>query len=502
MRPSNHRRFLAAKIFRSTLAAFVVLYLALLIPERNSPAPVGAGRRPFSWNLDAFWSSLERQFQADRLTGCETLAARIDAVASTVRRQLDAMALGNLACGDARFDALETNLFLLAPMVAACPKQLPGYLQLCATTRETVKRQSEHWDMESVEARERIYRLLFGGRAALEEVMLQVPDELVPALLVGVDEPSRTPATNVLGVAIHSGDILVSRGGAPTSALIARGNDFPGNFSHIALAHVDEKTHALSVVEAHIESGVVVSSFADYLADKKLRVMALRLRSDLPPLLADPMLPHKAASLAFEQATARHIPYDFAMDYQDHSKQFCSEVAAAAYEQCGVKLWMGISHLSSRGVTSWLSALGVKHFETQEPSDLEYDPQIRVVAEWRDPGTLSQDHADNAVIDAMLENADRGEPMDYPRFVLPLARLAKGYSAVLNTLGRSGPVPEGMSATAAMRHRAFSKKHAALQARLMELAAEFKRSKGYHPPYWELVKLARNAMTESNSTFD
>jgi len=474
MKPSAHRRLLLSKIVRRTLVALSALYLALLIPERKPPAPVGAGRRPFSWNRDALWSSLERQFQTARVSGCEALTERIDAVASIVRRQLDAMAAEDLACGDGKFDALETNLFLLAPMVAACPKQLPVYLQLYTRMREEVKRQSERWDMESVEARERIYRLLFGGRAALEEVMLQAPDGLVPAMLAAADEPSRTPATNVLGVTIHSGDILVSRGGAPTSALIARGNDFPGNFSHIALAHVDEKTRALSVVEAHIEKGVVVSSFADYLADKKLRVMALRLRSDLPQLMADPMLPHKAASLALQQASARHIPYDFAMDYHDHSKQFCSEVAAAAYEQCGVKLWMGVSRI-------------------------EYDPQICVVAEWRDPGTLFQDHADNAVIDAMLENADRGEQLDYPRFMLPFARLAKGHSAILNTLGQSGPVPEGMSATAAMRHSAFSKKHAALKARLLDLAAEFKRRNGYNPPYWELVKLAREAMTESKS---
>ena len=476
-----------------------VLYLALLIPERTQPAPEGAGLRPFSWNRDSYWSALERQFQENRVTGCEALAARIDAVALLVRQQLDAMPAQKLACGDAQFDALETNLFLLAPMIAACPKQLPGYLQLYTTMREAVKRQSEHWDMESAEARERTYRLLFGGRAALEEVMLQAPVGLVPPMLAGTDEPSRTPATNVLGVTIHSGDILVSRGGAPTSALISRGNDFPGNFSHIALAHVDEKTRALSVIEAHIERGVVVSSFAAYLADKKLRVMVLRLRSDLPQLIADPRLPHKAASLALQQATARHIPYDFAMDYRDHSKQFCSEVASAAYEQCGVRLWMGISHLSARGVILWLSAFGVKQFSTHEPSDLEYDPQMSVVAEWRDPGTLFQDHADNAVIDAMLENADRGEQLDYSHLMLPFARLAKGHSAVLNRLGQAGAVPEGMSATAAMRHRAFSRKHAALRARLLELAAGFKRQKGYNPPYWELVKLARKAMAEIKS---
>src|SRR6266498_1270270 len=107
---------------------------------------------------------------------------------------------------------------------------------------------------------------------------------------------------------------------------------------------------------------------------------------------------------------------------------------------------MGISHISSPGVTLWLAAFGVKHLATQEPSDLEYDPQIRVVAEWRDPGTLFQDHADNAVIDAMLENADRGEPLEYSQLMLPLARLAKGHSAVLNRPGQAGAVPEAMSA--------------------------------------------------------
>src|SRR5207248_8921424 len=97
-----------------------------------------------------------------------------------------------------------------------------------------------------------------------------------------------------LGMDLHSGDILVSRGGAPTSALIARGNDYPGSFSHVALLHVDEKSGRASVIEAHIERGVAVSSLEQYLADKKLRIVVLRLCPELLELVADPMLPHKA----------------------------------------------------------------------------------------------------------------------------------------------------------------------------------------------------------------
>src|SRR5258706_7504171 len=120
---------------------------------------------------------------------------------------------------------------------------------------------------------------------ALEEVTLEAPSPFeIPESIRGVDVASQTPSGPVLGSSLHSGDILVSRGGAPTSALIARGNDYPGSFSHVALLHVDEKSGRASVIESHIERGVAIASVAEYLADKKLRVLVLRLRPDLPEL--------------------------------------------------------------------------------------------------------------------------------------------------------------------------------------------------------------------------
>ena len=127
-------------------------------------------------------------------------------------------------------------------MVAACPERLKDYIDLVTRTRSLLKRQSESWDMNDRAARDRLYRLIYGGRAALEEVMLQAPAGSYPALILADQVPSVTPSYTFRGLKLHSGDILVSRGGAPTSALIARGNDYPGNFSHVALLHVDEKT--------------------------------------------------------------------------------------------------------------------------------------------------------------------------------------------------------------------------------------------------------------------
>ena len=116
----------------------------------------------------------------------------------------------------------------------------------------------------------------------------------------------------------------------------------------------------------------------------------------------------------------------------------------------------------AKGLRRWLAGFGVENFTTQEPSDLEYDPQLVVVAEWRDPQTLFKDHIDNAVTDAMLEGAEAGDNIEYSALLLPFARIAKGYSFVLNGLERTGPVPEGMSAPAALRNRSYTRRHQAL----------------------------------------
>ena len=326
--------------------------------------------------------------------------------------------------------------------------------------------------------------------------MLQHPEE-VATLVAGQDEPSATPYIDLQGLRVHSGDILVSRGGYPTSALISRGSDYPGNFSHIALVHVDERSGEASIIEAHIEIGVAVATAEQYLQDKKLRIMVLRPRADLPEIVQDPQLPHRAATIALESAMTGHIPYDFEMDYSDPSKLFCSEVASAAYREVGLTLWMGRSTITADGLRRWLSAFGVRHFETQEPSDLEYDPQLAVVAEWRDPETLFKDHVDNAVIDVMLEGAERGDDLDFAWYRLAPARLAKTYSWVSNQLGSQGPIPEGMSAAAALKNQAFTERHNRIASRVRDLATEFEQTNGYAAPYWQLIELARTAVADA-----
>lgn len=475
-------------------AGLAGLYLLLLIPD-SAPAPLPpTPRSPFAWNQDDRWKELERRFAEARRRPPEELRKAFDEEAQRTIELLSGWRTESVSPDDPLYPKLEERIFSLGVLTAACPDLLPRFSILTGTIRDAVKTWSQRWDLHAPAVRIRLYRILYGSRAALEEAMSQAPPGSVPALAPGVDEPSRTPSAVIHGVRIHSGDILVSRGGAPTSALIARGNDFPGNFSHVALVHVDAATSRVSVIEAHIERGVAISTVEQYLQDQKLRILALRLRADLPAIARNPMLPHEAATLALDRAQREHIPYDFTMDFKDHSEIFCSEVASAVYDQAGVTLWMGLSTLSSPGLCSWLSAFGVRHSVTQEPSDLEYDPQLRVVAEWRDPETLFKDRLDNAVVDVLLEGAERGEGLDYSLWMLPVARGTKAWSWTLNRFGGIGPIPEGMNATAALKMDRFQTRHDVYRRRLLERATEFQSKNGYRPPYWELLRLAREVV--------
>ena len=481
-----------SRLFRS-LGALVAGFALLALPAPENPTPAApAHAQSFVWNRDSLWGDLERRFVQARATGCADSAMTASELA-----QLDAsigqMSGRVLAPAAAALDSLEASFFSVAPRVAACGALVARYVALHTRMREQVKAQSIGWDVSTSAARSRLYRALYGGRAAIEEVMLQQPgavERLGRGDSTVAGGGSATPAAVSNGVMLHSGDMLVSRGGFPTSALIARGSDYPGNFSHVALVHVDEVTHAISVIEAHIEAGVAVSTADKYIADKKLRVMVLRPRADLPAMRSNPMLPHLAATAMLARARREHIAYDFAMDYTDPARLFCSEVASAAYRAQGMELWMGISTISRDGLRRWLSAFGVEHFATQEPSDLEYDPQVRVVAEWHDATTLFNDHVDNAVTDAMLDDADRGASLNYAWYTLPLARVMKAYSWARVQLGDSGPIPEGMSAGAALRNRHYGAEHARRSAALRAKADQWRTEHGYSPAYWTLVRLA------------
>ncbi|MBX2967711.1 MAG: hypothetical protein KF845_16335 [Cyclobacteriaceae bacterium] len=483
------------KLINYGLLPLAGIYLVLLIPDSNSSHVKIAEANAFVWNMDERWKNLETEFTRLKKLNKPSLDSLYQSHHTTLQAQLNLLLEDSVVhYNDARLLQMLDSFFEATPLAAAT-QHATEYLALYNTARKLVKRQSQHWDLNSSEQRNSIYALLYGMRAAIEEVLLQADTVNFNAVQYVTDESSETPSAMLQGIRVHSGDLLLSRGGAEVSAFISRGNDYPGNFSHVALLYISE-TGQPEFIEAHIEKGVAIASADEYMKDKKLRFMVLRPRAGLSQLKANPMLPHLAALYAKQESEKRHIPYDFKMNFYDSTTMFCSEVGSYAYKKHGIQLWQAESTISSAGTARWLGAFGVENFVTQMPSDLEYDPQLSIVAEWCDPETLLKDHIDNAVMDALLEQANVGKEIEYSVWLLPIARVVKGYSMLQNAFDKPGIIPEGMSATQALKNNSFVEMYQAVRSGTEEKVTTFTQKNGYRPPYWQLVEFAVEATNQ------
>lgn len=483
------------KKFLKFVLLIIVLYFLLLIPIPQSQKEVQmASRNPFIWGQDKLWDQLEVSFKNAK----EIPSGALDSIVNKMTIETDSIFNENedklLKPNDPFYTSIEKRFFNIAPLIAAQKVKSDWYIRFYNQVRKKMKNDSRSWDMGHELTRNLTYRILYGMRATVEEILLQSSDDQFITTTFVSNEPSVTPSVIVLGIEVHSGDLLISRGGAEVSAFISRGNDYPGNFSHVAIIHIDKETNEPYSVEAHIEKGVALASLDEYLNDKKLRFMVMRPRADLLQMIENPMLPYEASLYIYNESQTRHIPYDFKMDYYDSSAMFCSEVGSYAYKHSGIELWEFESTISSSGIINWLNDFGVENFVTQMPSDLEYDPMLSVVAEWRNKDILFQDHLDNAVMDALISRANEGENLDYNNWLLPIARTIKAYSFFLNLIGKDGIIPEGMDAQTALKNNDFVDRFNICKTSTESKIKSFREKNKYLPPYWQMVRMAEESL--------
>ena len=99
-------------------------------------------------------------------------------------------------------------------------------------------------------------------------------------------------------------------------------------------------------------------------------------------------------------------------------------------------------------------------------------------------------------MDAMLEEANKGVVIGYDHWKLPFVRLVKGWCLLKNAFGKTGIIPEGMSATTALKNQRFVAMNKAVNAAVKEKADSFLSVNHYRAPYWQLVAFANNAASK------
>lgn len=242
------------------------------------------------------------------------------------------------------------------------------------------------------------------------------------------DAPNTMMAPNIEKWTVRSGDIIISRGNAFTSAAIARIGQVDAQFSHLALIYVmgsdSQKEFSVEeavanpnvlVLEAHIEIGSTIRTFAEYLNDGNARAALFRY--------PDASIAHEAARNSYSQIKdyqlrsqklhpkweandpTHNLPYDFKMSLKDDQELFCSEVGYFGFKKVGVEMPLFTTKVVKDN--DFISRLGITESELFAPGDMELETRFEYLGEYRDYRKLSNIRLKDAVLTSMfawLEN--------------------------------------------------------------------------------------------------
>ncbi len=214
---------------------------------------------------------------------------------------------------------------------------------------------------------------------------------------------------------LQSGDVLLSRGNAYTSAAIARMGDNDTQFSHLSLVYVDE-TGETYTIESWIEVGLFVRKYKEgHYGDGHARVLVYRYE--------DSSLAHRAAKYMYDlvrqtEQDPENIPYDFRMDVNDSSALFCAEVISQGFKNASHGE-VSVPYLTTQFPLSggdFRDEIGIAFAGGFAPADIEADPRFDLIAEWKDYTKLYESHLKDAVLTksfAWMEDPDLAYRFDY-----------------------------------------------------------------------------------------
>lgn len=326
------------------------------------------------------------------------------------------------------------------------------------------------------------------GRSSLSSYSAQnmlFEKSIWPAMLTNPDQH------NKISFAISdlkTGDILLSRSSAFTTSVIARIGKVDNQFSHLSIVYVDDgslfsRPGQVYVVESQPETGVRIITIENYLRHDKARVAVFRYSPTQKQNLTDPQeiarqTAHYIAAQAYPfsdlndendmteadrwwvlgEKRPPKICYNFSMDMNNESCQFCSQTVAIAFNKvCEDQNNKCLSYPSvvkknNRSFpavyskmdvekNSLIQLLSINSKITFEPADIEMDPRFKLVAEWRDYSVLPVLRIHDMVATKIFQLAeDYNYKFKLPPFVDVLAKLAKKTVVEIGKMPDSIPV--------------------------------------------------------------
>jgi hypothetical protein len=263
---------------------------------------------------------------------------------------------------------------------------------------------------------------------------------------------------------------------------------------------IHELTPSLGLILFDGDSSYYISSssndglhnikFDDFISRPFARRLNLRLRDDLPEILANPAIPHQAAKFIFNLSVQRNIDYDFTLSQLKRISLCEIGMLKIAYEGQNLKFIAPFSPLNNEFVYG-LRRLGIKNEKLVSVSEIQYHPSIKVVGQQMSGEGIKIRNLEMAASAAGLATIN-AKLMKSLRWKLPYYRILKGYSHIVCLFGNTPVIPKGMAPETALIHDYISTQNKEFLPLLVRTVAEFENENQYFPTYPILCEMARS----------
>lgn len=230
---------------------------------------------------------------------------------------------------------------------------------------------------------------------------------------------------------IQNGDLLLSRGDAFTSAVISRIGVVDNQFSHIAMVYVDDgsvmgKPGKKYVIESVLNAGLQIIPFEEYMTHTKARWGVFRLKN-VTKFKTTPAVQIMADASKWLAIKAKkgNVCYNFSMDMNEANCMFCSQAITQAMDYaCNYKTNKCEEFPAYRNEAMAPFPLSYTEFATDQnplmkllhitskvtfsPADVEVDPRLDQVAEFRNLGYTELARTYDIIFTKMFEWMESG----------------------------------------------------------------------------------------------
>lgn len=326
----------------------------------------------------------------------------------------------------------------------------------------------------------------FSEEYLLEWLFSQKVFEFKSTPIMSNSKPNTWTNPKYSGFELKSGDVMLIRGKSYVSAMIARIADEEGNFSHLAIVGEDKAGNKY-VVEALIQFGMIVTPLEKWRNQQDARVALYRH--------PDEVLAKAAARKIYDKAQGaldkkKGIRYDFAMNDDDYSSVFCSEVIRYAYDMGSdgqVMVPKYRSSVSKFKDKEYPRSLGVTKTSLFAPYDIEVDPRFDFIAEHRFHPLLRQVRMQDAVLQSvylwMIERDYTFHWMPQHTFKAYFAKFVRQFGIAADTLPKYMPMD---SLKTNVQFEAVAK---ILEKNIYAKEDEFYKKNGYLPSFQDMLAI-------------